>query len=659
MDFTKAEKRAEELRNLLNYHSIKYYVDDSPEIEDDEYDKLLRELEEIEEKHPNLLTADSPTQRVGGMSLSSFSSVTHKVPMESLQDAFSFDELRAFDKRVSSLLGESIMYSVEPKIDGLSVSLEYEKGIFVRGSTRGDGITGEDITENLKTIKSIPLKLRKHIPSLEVRGEVYMPKSSFLSLVEQQELYGEKTAKNPRNAAAGALRQKDSKVTASRNLDIFIFNIQSIEGNEVKSHINSLDFLKELGLKVLPSFKACYGIEDAIKEVERIGNSRSNLPFDIDGAVIKVDSIESRKLLNSTSKYPKWAIAYKYPAESKTSIIRDIEITVGRTGVLTPTAVFDTIDLAGSAVSRATLHNQDYINEKNINIGDEVEIRKAGDIIPEIVKVISKNSLGNFTLPDVCPSCNELVYQHNGEVAKRCQNATCPAQLLQKLIHFASRDAMDIEGLGPSVVQALVENSLVSSPCDLYKLKVEDISAIDRMGEKSAENLINAIENSKQNPPFRLLFGLGIRHIGQKASKTLCAELGSIENIINASHERLSRIDGFGDVMVQSLTDFFSVNHNRILIDELKSLGVNTISLQDEQTDKKFDGLTFVLTGTLPTMTRDQASEIIENLGGKVSSSVSKKTSYVLAGDAAGSKLTNAQQLGVTILDEESFLKMI
>lgn len=659
MSLTEIEKRAKELRELLNYHSIKYYVDDDPEIEDDEYDKLLRELENIEESYPQLKTADSPTQRIGGHAASSFSSVIHTVPMESLQDAFSFDELYAFDKRVSAVLGENTVYSVEPKIDGLSVSLEYSNGVFVRGSTRGDGTTGEDITENLKTVKSIPLKLRKHLPFIEVRGEVYMPKTSFVKLVEQQENNGQKTAKNPRNAAAGALRQKDPKITASRNLDIFVFNIQQIDGIDFSSHTESLDFLKSIGIKVLPSFKKCVGIEEAIKEVERIGNARNGLPFDIDGAVIKVDDLQSRQSLNSTSKYPKWAVAFKYPAESKNTVIRDVEVTVGRTGVLTPTAVFDTVDLAGSAVSRATLHNQDYIIEKNIGIGDTVEVRKAGDIIPEIVKVIEKRDPDSvFMLPDFCPSCGEKVSVLNDEVAKRCQNVACPAQLLQKIIHFASRDAMDIEGLGPSVVEALVDNNLISSPADLYRLKTDDIASIDRLGNKSAENLVNAIEKSKQNELFRLIFGLGIRHIGQKAAKLLCARFKSIDEIKSASFDEINSIDGFGDIMVQSLLDFLSVEKNIELINDFKVLGINTVSNTEKYRDDRFQGFTFVLTGTLPTMTRDAASELIESFAGKVSSSVSKKTNFVLAGEAAGSKLTKAQQLGVTIINEEEFLKM-
>ena len=659
MDKTSAQKRIEQLRKSLLYHSKRYYEDDSPEIEDYEYDMMLRELETLEEEFPEFESENSPTKRVGGRASALFSPVVHRVKMESLQDAFSFDELRGFDSRVREVVKNPI-YSVEPKIDGLSVSLEYAGGTFVRGSTRGDGVTGEDVTDNLKTVKSIPAHLNESLDYLEVRGEVYMPHKSFEKLVEHQELNGEKIAKNPRNAAAGALRQKDSRITASRGLDIFVFNIQQKSGGRpIDSHIDSLDYMKSLGLNVLPSYVKCESIDEAIAEIDKIGQMRGQLAFDIDGAVIKVDDFEQRRALGSTSKFPKWAIAYKYPPEQKETTLTDIEVSVGRTGVLTPTAVFEPMLLAGSTVSRAVLHNEDYIEQKDIRIGDRIVVRKAGDIIPEIVCSVSHAEHSKpFKMPDTCPSCGQRVVRENDESAIRCLNPECPAQLVRNLIHFAGRSAMDIEGLGEAVVVQLVEKGLIKLPSDIYSLKAEQIADIDRMGKKSADNLISAIEKSKQNELWKLIFGLGIRHIGEKAAKLIEGNFPDIDAIFSARQEDFLRIDGFGQIMADSVTEFFCSPGTAELIDRLKKAGVNTKS-KEKTAGARLDGKVFVLTGTLPTLSRTEATEIIESNGGKVSSSVSKKTSYVLAGEAAGSKLTKAQSLGIEVISERQFLELV
>lgn len=656
--FKEKQERAKELRELLEYHSRKYYEEDNPEIEDFEYDAMLRELEMLESRYPQLKTEDSPTQHVGGRVNEQFTPVEHTVQMGSLQDVFSPEEVREFDKRVRETV-KNILYVVEPKIDGLSVSLEYENGVFVRGSTRGDGLVGENITSNLKTIQSIPLRLNTNLPLLEVRGEVYMPRESFLSLVESQELNGEKPFKNPRNAAAGSLRQKNSAVTASRKLDIFVFNIQRIVGKELHGHKESLDFLKELGFNTIPFYNTFTDINGVESEIQRIGEMRGGLPFDIDGAVIKVDNFEQREILGSTAKFPKWAAAYKYPPEEKETVLKQIAIQVGRTGVLTPVAEFDPISLAGTTVSRATLHNQDFISEKGICIGDTIVVRKAGDIIPEVVSV-SRHADGAepYVMPNICPSCGAPVSKEDGEAALRCENAECPAQLLRVLIHFCSRDAMDIEGLGPAVLKMLVEDGSLKTPADLYSLEKDKLSHLERMGDKSAENLINALEKSKENDLSKLLFGLGIRHVGQKAAQLLASKFKNIDSLFGASAEEISSIEGFGDIMAQSVVSFFSLSQTRDLIDELKRCGVN-MTAQDKVKDDLFNGKTFVLTGTLPTMTRSEASELIVSHGGKVSSSVSKKTGYVLAGSEAGSKLKKAQELGIEILDEETFMKMM
>ena len=657
MQFEKARDRAEQLRNELNYHSHKYYVEDSPEIEDYEYDMLQRELAAIEKEYPELITPDSPTQRVGGSAEGMFEPVVHAVPLESLQDAFGIEEVRAFDSRIKAMFPDA-EYVVEPKIDGLSVALEYENGVFVRGSTRGDGNVGEDVTANLRTVNSIPLRLKKDV-TIEVRGEVYMPKAVFASLVEEQEQNGEKAFKNPRNAAAGSLRQKNPKITASRSLDIFVFNIQRYEGTEITGHKQSIDFLKSLGFKTIPFYNKFNSIDGVVSELERIGVLRPTLPFDIDGAVIKTDSFAQRAEIGSTAKFPRWALAFKYPPEEKETTVVDIEVAVGRTGVLTPTAVFEPVLLAGSTVSRATLHNQDFIDEKDIRLGDRVVIRKAGDIIPEVIKVVShaENSV-KFSLPSVCPSCSAAVIREEGEAAVRCVNPECPAQLLRNLIHFCSRDAMDIEGMGDAVLEKLVSNGLLSRPSEIYTLKKEDFMTLEGFKDKSSENLVAAIENSKKNDLANLVFALGIRHVGQKAGKLLAEHFGSMEKIMNADITQLTEIEGFGGIMAKSVADFFALEQSRREIEALSAYGVNMLSLK-EKIDNRFEGKVFVLTGTLPTYSRNEASEIIEKFGGKTASSVSKKTSYVLAGEEAGSKLVKAQSLGVTIIDEEEFNRMI
>lgn len=654
---TEIEKKIEELRKTLRYHSDRYYNDDAPEIEDYEYDMMMRELKELEEKYPEYDAPDSPTKKVGGVADNSFESVAHSVRMESLQDAFSKDELREFSNRVEDTVS-NVNYVVEPKIDGLSVSLEYRDGVFLRGSTRGNGDVGEDVSGNLRVIHNIPLKLNKSIPYIEVRGEVYMPKKSFERVVDRQIINGEKPFKNPRNAAAGSLRQKDSSVTASRGLDIFVFNIQQIEGVELSSHKESLDFIKELGFNTIPTYKKVDNIEDAIAEIDRIGEARGSLEYDIDGAVIKVDDFSQRDILGSTAKYPKWAIAFKYPPEEKQTKLLDIEIAVGRTGVLTPTAILESVHLAGTTVSRATLHNQDFINEKGIAIGDVVTVRKAGDIIPEVLCVNEHNSNSVFKFPDVCPSCGEKVYRDEDEAAIRCINPECPAQLLRNLIHFCSRDAMDIEGLGPAIIETFVNEGMIAKTYDIYNLDFNKILSLEGFKETSANNIINSVNNSKNNDLSKLIFALGIRHIGAKAGKLLADYFKDIDLVMNASVDDILQIDGFGKIMAESVVEFFSSDSTKELIEKLKEAGVNMKSTNVVE-DTRFSGMTFVLTGTLPTLKRAEASKIIESFGGKTSSSVSKKTTYVLAGEEAGSKLDKANKLGVQVISEEEFKEMI
>lgn len=655
MDILKAEQRIKELSEVLKYHNRKYYIEDAPEIDDFEYDAMLRELEDLEKEFPEFLLEDSPTQMVGGAALKLFTPVPHTVKMESLQDVFSIDELRTFAEKIDL---SKTAFSVEPKIDGLSVSLEYRDGLFFRGSTRGDGEVGEDVTANLLQIKSIP-KAIEFLGELEVRGEVYMPKESFLKLVERQELLGETPAKNPRNAAAGSLRQKNSKITAERELDIFIFNIQRIVGKTFNSHIESLDFVKALGFNTVPFYTKCDNIEQVIEKINEFGSNRGKFSFDIDGAVVKADNLEYRSVLGSTSKYPKWAVAFKYPPEEKETVLKEIEINVGRTGALTPTAVFDPIQLAGTTVSRATLHNEDFINSKGICIGDTIIVRKAGDIIPEVLSVVSHSeSAVPYKMPEICPSCASKVYREDGEVVIRCTNAECPAQILRHLIHFTSRDAMDIEGLGPAVLEQLLKNNIISNIVDLYNIDYDALSKLERTGEKTVQNIKNAIENSKQNDLSKLIFAFGIRHIGLKAAKLMSENFGDIDTILNASIEDFEAIDGFGSVLAKSAFEFFSLPKTKEMIEKLKQSGLNLKTLI-EVTDNRFKGLTFVLTGTLPTYSRNEAAEIIESFGGKTSSSVSKKTDFVLAGEEAGSKLKKANDLGIKVISEAEFNNMI
>lgn len=658
MNYEDTVKRAEKLRKDLNYYSYRYYVDNENDIDDYEYDMMMRELKSIEEEYPELITPDSPTRRVGGEATNMFESVAHTVKMESLQDAFSFDEIRDFDRRVKDAVTNAT-YVVEPKIDGLSVSLEYRDGVFVRGSTRGDGSVGEDITANLRTVRAIPLRLKTDLPFIEVRGEVYMPHSVFHKLVEEQELNEEKPFKNPRNAAAGSLRQKNPKITAKRKLDIFVFNVQQIDGHSLSNHKQSLDYLKELGFKTIPFYTEFKNIDGAIDELKRIADIRYTLPFDIDGAVIKVNDFEKRRILGSTAKFPKWAIAFKYPPEEKETKLLSIEVNVGRTGVLTPTAVFSPVLIAGSTVSRATLHNEDFIKEKGICIGDTIIIRKAGDVIPEVVSV--KEHIPDavpYRMPEICPSCGAKAVREDGEAAIRCNNPDCPAQLLRMLIHFCSRDAMDIEGLGDALLNKLVEQNMIKTAADIYSLDFGKIAEMDKMGKKSAENLKKAIEKSKEHDLSKLVFALGIRHVGAKAAKLLSDNFRDIDSIMNSSAEDISKIDGFGLVMAQSVVDFMAMPQSQKLIADLKAAGVN-MKAEDTHIDNRFSGKTFVLTGTLTKYTRSEASRIIENYGGKASSSVSKKTDYVLAGEAAGSKLAKATELGVKIINEDEFAEMI
>ena len=658
MDINNAKLKIKELCDILNYHSNLYYNRDNPEISDYEYDMIMNELKTLELQYPEFILSDSPTQKVGGKTNIMFEKVPHKVQMGSLQDVFSFSQVEEFVTKCKSVY-PNCSFVVEPKIDGLSVSLEYENGVFSRGSTRGDGFVGENVTDNLKTIKNIPQKLLNAPEFLEVRGEVYMPRDVFFNLVREQEENAEQPFKNPRNAAAGSIRQKKSSVTKKRKLDIFIFNIQQITGVEITSHKQSLDYLSECGLNVVNGYEKFSNYAEIEEKIINIGNNRGNFSFDIDGVVIKVDDFSQREILGSTSKFPKWAVAYKFPPEEKTTKLLDIETNVGRTGAITPIAIFEPVLLAGTTVSRAVLHNQDFINEKNIAIGDIITVRKAGDIIPEVVNVAKKTNLNSiFQLPKICPECGTSVLKYEDESVIRCPNVDCPAQIKRNIIHFASKGAMNIEGLGPANVEVLLKNNLIKSVSDLYKLTFDDIISLDRFKDKSSNNLINAISMSKSNPLNKLIFGLGIRNIGEASAKLLSEKFGSIDEIIDAEINEIAEIEGFGDVMAESVRKALSEPHNIAIIESLKNSGVNMI-FDKQVEDNDFDGLIFVLTGTLPTMTRDEAKIIIESKGGKTSSSVSKKTSYVLAGEEAGSKLTKAQNLGVKIINEVEFKNMI
>lgn len=651
--------RVNELREKLEQFNHEYYVLDNPSVDDYTYDMMMQELKKLESDYPELADPNSPTQRVGGEALNDFEKVEHKVQMGSLQDVFSYEQVRDFTDRCMTEAA-SPEFVVEPKIDGLSVSLEYVNGVFTRGSTRGDGFVGEDVTANLKTIKSIPLKLKEALPFIEVRGEVYMSRKTFDKIVEEQENNDEQPFKNPRNAAAGSLRQKDPKVAAKRRLDIFVFNVQQIEGKELKSHKESLDYLKTLGFKVIADYKKVSTYDEIVERIQYIGDMRDKYSFDIDGVVVKVNDFSQRISLGATAKVPKWAVAYKFPPEEKKTKLLDIEVNVGRTGVITPVAIFEPVTLAGTSVSRATLHNQEFINDKDIRIGDEIMVRKAGEIIPEVLSSVSheENSVP-YVLPDKCPVCGAETVRYADEAALRCTNVECPAQLKRNIIHFASKGAMNIDGLGEANVVALVDNHLINTVADLYSLTALQLETLERFGKRSAEKLVKAIEASKNNPLDRVIFGIGIRNIGQAAAKLLCEKFGTIDAIMNATAEEISEIDGFGDVMSENVVKAFNDVHFAELIKALREKGVKMEYTSDKTGDNRFEGLTFVLTGTLPTMTRDEAKAIIERLGGKASGSVSKKTSYVLAGEEAGSKLTKAEQLGIPIISEDDFNKMI
>lgn len=655
MNKEQAKQRLSELYKIIEQHNYRYYVLDDPIIDDYEYDGLMREVKELEGQYPELITPLSPTMRVGGYALTTFEKVQHTVQMGSLQDVFSEEELFAFDSRVRQEV--TPLYTVEPKIDGLSVSLEYRDGIFVRGSTRGDGFIGEDITENLRTIRTIPLQINEMLPFLEVRGEVYMPRESFAALVAGQEENGEQPAKNPRNAAAGSLRQKDSSITAKRSLDIFIFNIQQIEGKQLSSHHESLEYLKTLGFKVVRD-DVYDNINDAVLRIREIGEEKKDYTYDTDGAVIKVDDFSQRDILGATAKVPKWAVAFKYPPEEKETTLNDIEINVGRTGALTPVAIFDPVQLAGTTVSRASLHNQDIISQLDVRIGDRIVVRKAGEIIPEVVRVAAhaENSVPYY-IPEICPVCGHKAERSGDEAAIRCINPNCRAQLLRSITHFASREAMNIDGLGEAIVEQLIGNELIASAADLYTLTAEQLMTLSKFKEKSVSNLLNAIEKSKSNEPDRLIFALGIRGIGGRSATLLCKRFGSVEAIMNASAEEITSIDSFGDVLAENIVSAFRDEDMRQLVNRLKEYGVNMI-YHNTAVGDAFAGKTFVLTGTLPTMKREEAKALIESLGGKCSGSVSKKTDYVVAGEAAGSKLTKANELGIEVITEEQLIQM-
>ena len=661
-----AEKRIKYLREKIEYNSKLYYENDAPEISDYEYDAMFRELTELEAEFPELDSPTSPTKRVGGKALDRFEKFTHTVRMGSLTDVFSYDELSDFVTKTNAILGDDTKYSVEPKIDGLSVSLVYRDGVFVKGATRGDGVTGEDVTENLRTVRSIPLKLNEPIPYLNVRGEVYMPRVVFAELNEAREAEGKPLFANPRNAAAGSLRQLDPKIAAARRLEIFVFNLQEGElytdGRVCKSHSESLDRLAELGFTVLPERKTLVGFDSISEHVKYLGEVRPELSFDMDGAVIKVNNLDDRITVGEGTSTPKWAVAYKYPPEEKKTKLLSVDIQVGRTGVLTPTANLEPVRLAGTTVSRATLHNLNYIRERDIRIGDTVIVRKAGEIIPEILESVKSERDGSelqFEMPALCPSCNHpVVRDDSGDgAAIRCVYPGCPAQNARGIVHFASKGAMNIEGLGPQVVELLLANGKISGITDLYTLKASDIETLDRMGKKSAENLIAAIERSKDVGLERLLYALGVRQVGEVAAEEIAIKMRTLDACMNASFEDFAAISDIGEVTATALVEFFADKKTRELCEKLKELGVKCESVSEPKKDT-LSGLTFVLTGTLPTMTRDEASELIKKNGGKVSSSVSKKTSYVVAGEEAGSKLTKAKALGVKIIDEAELLNM-
>ncbi|MCL2108159.1 MAG: NAD-dependent DNA ligase LigA [Oscillospiraceae bacterium] len=652
-----------ELCKKINEYNHAYYVLNDSLVTDFEYDRCMSELKQIEAENPALKTPDSPTNRVGGQADTTFAKVTHAVQMGSLQDIFSEEELRDFDRKVRAVTANPV-YVVEPKIDGLSVSLEYTNGIFTRGATRGDGFIGEDVTGNLQTIKSLPLKLRREIPSLVVRGEVYMPRKSFEKLVETQSQKGKELPKNPRNAASGSLRQKDSSVTASRELDIYVFNIQQIDGMEITSHKQSLELLAELGFKVIADWRVFDSIDGAIERIREIGEMRGDtaiMPYDIDGAVVKVNDFAQREILGATSKFPKWAAAFKYPPEEKETILRSIEVNVGRTGALTPLAVFEPVNLAGTTISRATLHNQDRIDALALNIGDKIIVRKAGDIIPEVVAVIAHNCTEKspFKIPGNCPACGSTAVRDEGDAVTRCPNTDCPAQLQKSIEHFCSRGAMNIDGLGEAIVELLLEKSLIKNVADLYRLTFEQLLNLPSFKEKSANNLINAINASKQNQPDKLIYALGIRGIGERNATLLCEKFGSVRGVMQAELSDIEATENFGGILAQNVYTALREPSMVSLISQLEDSGVNTVYTKKAADGGKFAGLTFVITGTLPSLSRKEAEELITANGGKCTGSVSKKTDYVLAGEAAGSKLTKAQGLGVKIVTEVELMGIL
>lgn len=665
MKETQAKKRVKELRKQLDYYAKLYYDEDNPAISDFEYDMMMNELKNLEKEFPNLIDKDSLTQKVGGTVKEGFEKVVHEVPLQSLQDIFSFGELEEFRERVKKAQEKYEIkdnkFVVETKIDGLSVSLEYKNGEFVRGATRGNGEVGEDVTGNLKTIKNIPKKLKENI-NIIVRGEVFIGKKEFDEMNEEREVLGESLFANARNAAAGSLRQLDSKIAASRPLDIFIFNVQKIEDKNFNSHYEELLYLEKIGFNVNPIKIPCETIDESIEAIKKIGNDREKLSFGIDGAVIKVDNLELREKMGTTAKTPRWAIAYKYPPEKKETLLKDIVCQVGRTGAITPMAMLEPVKVAGSTISKTTLHNEDFIKERDLKIGDTVVIQKAGDVIPEVVGVNKKKRNGtekDFEMPKVCPVCGAPAVREEGEAALRCTGIECPAKSLRTIIHFASREAMNIDGLGYKIIEQLIEKGLISNIADIYTLTLEDVASLKKNGTKFAQNLIDSIENSKQNDLYRLIAALGIRHVGVKGAKILAKKYKTMENLMKASFESLALVEDIGEITADSIYTFLKNDQTIDLINRLEKSGVNMKAIEDENADNRFEGKTFVLTGSLEKYTRQEASDIIEKFGGKVSGSVSKKTSYVLAGEEAGSKLTKAQNLEIDIISEEQFEEMV
>lgn len=665
MNKKEAKERIKELRAKTEYYATKYYDDDNPEISDFEYDMLMLELRNLEKQYPEFITKESLTQKVGGHVKEGFEKVTHDVPLQSLQDVFSLEEVEDFDVRMHQKAQENgienVSYVVETKIDGLSAALEYKEGKFVRGATRGNGLVGEDVTQNLKTVKTIPMEIKDKI-DITVRGEVFIAKKEFEEMNQERQENEEELFANARNAAAGSLRQLDSRVTAKRPLDIYIFNVQKIEGKEFNSHYEELEYLANLGFNVNPVRIQCKNIEEVKEAIKKIGEMRENLTFGIDGAVIKIDNLKFREILGSTVKVPRWAIAYKYPPEKKETILKDIVCQVGRTGVITPMAILEPVKVAGSTISKTTLHNEDFIKEKELKIGDTVVIQKAGDVIPEIVEVVKNKRTGeekNFEMPHKCPVCGADAVREEGESAIRCTGIECPAKLYRNLVHFVSREAMNIDGLGESIIAQLLDKQLIQNIADIYTLEFEDIASLKKNGKKFAQNLMDSIENSKQNDLYRLITALGIRHVGGKASKMLAKKYKTLDNLAGASFEELQEMNDVGEVMANSIVEFFAQDQTRDLIEKLKQAGVNTEVIEEETGDNRFEGKTFVLTGSLEEFTRKEAEELIEKYGGKTSGSVSKKTDYVLAGEEAGSKLKKAQELGVTIITEQEFKEMV